>query len=371
MDASTIFLFYLLIIPIISSTTSADCPVSSCGQRFIINIRFPFRLIDRQSQNCGSPGFDLRCVFPSMALIDLPRSGDFGVRSIDYRSQSIQIYDPLNCLPARLSELDLSNSPFSAPYMKEYTLLRCPSGANLEGFTPISCLSNSSSSVIVIDLESSVKSMTSNRTGCWVDGFARVPMVDQPDQDIVTSQLDEDITLTWGTPDCKRCEADGVSCGFANKSTLLTKCFVNSDRKGASIIRMIVFAMAIPAITASIVIACCMCMKDRRGELTRNRRITNDTNVNEEATAPPRINGLDQEAIESYTKVVLGESKRLPGHDDAVCPICLSEYDVKETVRCIPECLHCFHAECIDEWLKMNGTCPICRNSPSPICLEA
>nr|GEX05128.1 putative RING-H2 finger protein ATL21A [Tanacetum cinerariifolium] len=335
MDASTIFMFYILII---SSKTSADCPVSNCGQRFIINIRFPFRLIDRQSQNCGSPGFDLRCVFPSMALIDLPRSGDFGVRSIDYRSQSMQIYDPLNCLPARLSELDLSNSPFSAPYMKEYTLLRCPSGANLEGFTPISCLSNSSSSVTAIGLESSVKSMTSNRTGCRVDGFARVPMVDQPDQDIVTSQLAEDITLTWGTPDCKR---------------------------------MIAFAMAIPAMTASIVIACCMCMKDRRGELASNRRITNNPNVNEEVTAPPRINGLDQGTIESYTKFVLGESKRLPGHDDAVCPICLSEYDVKETVRCIPECLHCFHAECIDEWLKMNGTCPICRNSPSPICVEA
>ncbi|PWA35195.1 RING/U-box superfamily protein [Artemisia annua] len=371
MDAYTIFMFYVLIVPIISSTTTADCPVSNCGQRFKINIRFPFRLIDRQSQDCGSPGFDLRCVFPSMALIDLPRSGDFGVRSIDYRSQSMQIYDPLNCLPARLLTLDLLNSPFTASTFKEYTLLRCPSGTSLEKFTPIRCLSNSSSSVIAIGLESDVKSMTSNQTGCHVDGFVRVPMVDQPDQDAVTSQLDEDITLTWGTPDCKKCEADGVSCGFANESTQLTKCFVHRDPKGASIFRMIAFAMTIPAMTASIVIACCLCMKDRRGELPSNRRITNDTNVHEEATAPPRIDGLDQGTIESYKKVVLGESKRLPGHDDAVCPICLSDYDAKETVRCIPECLHCFHAECIDEWLKMNGTCPICRNSPSPIIVEA
>jgi hypothetical protein len=33
-------------------------------------------------------------------------------------------------------------------------------------------------------------------------------------------------------------------------------------------------------------------------------------------------------------------------------------------LRSIPECNHYFHAACIDEWLKMNGTCPICRNSP-------
>jgi hypothetical protein len=125
----------------------------------------------------------------------------------------------------------LGSSPrlsFTASHFKEYTLLRCPSGTSLEEFTPIRCLSNSSSSVIAIGLESAVKSMTSNQTGCHVDGFVRVPMVDQPDQDVVTSQLDQDITLTWGTPDCKKCEADGVSCGFADKSTQLTKCFVHS-----------------------------------------------------------------------------------------------------------------------------------------------
>ncbi|KAG5150090.1 hypothetical protein JHK82_016971 [Glycine max] len=66
-------------------------------------------------------------------------------------------------------------------------------------------------------------------------------------------------------------------------------------------------------------------------------------------------------------KIVIGESKRLSRpSDQGPCAICLSEYLPKETIRCVPECRHCFHAECIDEWLKMSATCPLCRNSPVP-----
>ncbi|PIN09209.1 hypothetical protein CDL12_18215 [Handroanthus impetiginosus] len=74
--------------------------------------------------------------------------------------------------------------------------------------------------------------------------------------------------------------------------------------------------------------------------------------------------GLDRPTIESYPTTVLGESRRLPNPSDGTCPICLSDYQPKETLRSIPECNHYFHADCIDEWLKLNGTCPLCRNSP-------
>lgn len=82
------------------------------------------------------------------------------------------------------------------------------------------------------------------------------------------------------------------------------------------------------------------------------------------APQPTVVAGLDDPTIESYPKIVLGESRRLPKPDDNACPICLSEYKPKETLKTIPECMHCFHAECIDEWLRLNASCPICRNSP-------
>lgn len=79
---------------------------------------------------------------------------------------------------------------------------------------------------------------------------------------------------------------------------------------------------------------------------------------------PIVFTGLDGPTIESYPKTILGESRRLPKPDDNICPICLAEYQPKETLRTIPECLHCFHADCIDEWLRLNASCPVCRNSP-------
>ncbi|XP_060216939.1 putative RING-H2 finger protein ATL69 [Lycium barbarum] len=77
--------------------------------------------------------------------------------------------------------------------------------------------------------------------------------------------------------------------------------------------------------------------------------------------------GLDRPVIESFPKVVLGESKRLPSpiSDSSTCAICLCEYCAKDSVRCIPECHHCFHVHCVDEWLRKSGTCPICRSSPA------
>ncbi|KAE8679536.1 RING-H2 finger protein ATL68 [Hibiscus syriacus] len=54
--------------------------------------------------------------------------------------------------------------------------------------------------------------------------------------------------------------------------------------------------------------------------------------------------GLDQAVINSYPKFQFNS----------------------ETLRMMPECRHYFHAPCLDAWLKLNGSCPVCRNSPLP-----
>ncbi|KAK9765946.1 hypothetical protein K7432_005324 [Basidiobolus ranarum] len=46
--------------------------------------------------------------------------------------------------------------------------------------------------------------------------------------------------------------------------------------------------------------------------------------------------------------------------EDATCCICLEEYEDGENLREM-RCLHYFHVTCIDEWLKLNRTCPLCK----------
>ncbi|OMJ28787.1 RING finger protein 44 [Smittium culicis] len=47
--------------------------------------------------------------------------------------------------------------------------------------------------------------------------------------------------------------------------------------------------------------------------------------------------------------------------DDACCSICLGDYEQDSVLR-LMVCGHHFHKECLDEWLKINRICPLCKN---------
>ncbi|EYU19847.1 hypothetical protein MIMGU_mgv1a015778mg [Erythranthe guttata] len=51
----------------------------------------------------------------------------------------------------------------------------------------------------------------------------------------------------------------------------------------------------------------------------------------------------------------------------SACSICLADYKGADLVRLIPSCGHLFHRDCIDPWLSLHPTCPVCRSSPLPI----
>ncbi|KAI3467335.1 hypothetical protein Pfo_023998 [Paulownia fortunei] len=47
-------------------------------------------------------------------------------------------------------------------------------------------------------------------------------------------------------------------------------------------------------------------------------------------------------------------------NDDEQCVICLEEWEAGEKAKEMP-CKHRFHGECIEKWLKIHGSCPVCR----------
>ncbi|XP_039011452.1 E3 ubiquitin-protein ligase At1g12760-like isoform X2 [Hibiscus syriacus] len=52
--------------------------------------------------------------------------------------------------------------------------------------------------------------------------------------------------------------------------------------------------------------------------------------------------------------------ERVLSEDDAECCICLSAYDDDVELRELP-CGHHFHCACVDKWLHINATCPLCK----------
>lgn len=77
--------------------------------------------------------------------------------------------------------------------------------------------------------------------------------------------------------------------------------------------------------------------------------------------------GLDEATILSYPKLLYSEAK-LQNKDSTstCCSICLADYKSTDMLRLLPDCRHLFHLKCVDPWLRLHPTCPVCRTSPLP-----
>ncbi|KHG16467.1 hypothetical protein F383_05962 [Gossypium arboreum] len=64
------------------------------------------------------------------------------------------------------------------------------------------------------------------------------------------------------------------------------------------------------------------------------------------------------------------EKERIISGEDAVCCICLAKYTNNEELRELP-CSHFMHKECVDKWLKINASCPLCKNDIGENVLDA
>ncbi|KAL5746528.1 hypothetical protein ACOSP7_027674 [Xanthoceras sorbifolium] len=347
----------------VAATINKTCISAACGRGEPV-IRFPFRLNNRQPQSCGYPGFTLSCDSTDQTVLELP-SGKFIVQGIDYSTQELWIndYDPNNCLPKKILSLNLSGSPFTASYSQQFTFFNCSFDYYRYNLNPVACLSGQNYTVLATSSVRVFNFLLSS--SCNIFASVQVP-VDWPFyQPIMSSDLGDDLRLTWGKPRCAKCEKRGAHCGFKSNSSLEIGCSYGHQPgipKSARIAVMV--GAGVPALLCSVGLLCVVCGKLKSSCVRNNRPLPeyNSTITPHEPTLT--AGGLDMVTIESYPKIVLGESRRLPKPDDNTCPICLCEYKPKETLKTIPECLHCFHADCVDEWLRLNASCPVCRNSP-------
>ncbi|PIN16243.1 hypothetical protein CDL12_11120 [Handroanthus impetiginosus] len=75
-----------------------------------------------------------------------------------------------------------------------------------------------------------------------------------------------------------------------------------------------------------------------------------------------QINGLEPVIVAAIPTMKFNR-EAFSSMEDAICTICLAEYQEKEVLRIMPKCGHSFHLSCIDVWLRRQSTCPVCRLS--------
>ncbi|KAL0379400.1 UNVERIFIED_CONTAM: putative RING-H2 finger protein ATL21A [Sesamum angustifolium] len=193
------FLLFLLISAINRKISGQTV---TCGNNTFF-IQYPFRLL-QEDQNSHhkhrghSDQFILKCNSQGLAVLNLPFSGDFYVRDINYFRQKIQLYDPGHCLPGRLMNFSLSFSPFVAVTYQNCTFISCPPESP-HNSTVISCLSNSTASVLATSLMSKTEEILELK-GCNVIVTLQIP-VSSPDQ-YEYNGFDDDLLLAWDAPSC-------------------------------------------------------------------------------------------------------------------------------------------------------------------------
>ncbi|KAL5722499.1 hypothetical protein ACHQM5_006014 [Ranunculus cassubicifolius] len=303
------------------------------------------------------PGFSMSCTEANRAVIQLGSWGEFLVRDVNYVNQEVEIYDQHNCLPKRLLNLDLSSTPFRGAHYENFTFYNCSSEFSSNVSMPISCLGTLNHTIFATSNASAMESFST----CDVIASVMIPS---------RSRYRTDINhLVWDTPHCKACvgELHG-HCGFKKKGSLELECFVflppkqgfPKSAKFAYIIGIFICSIfGVPILVCFILIAWCLFETIRIYDSNNSNRVEHVETTSLIITTV----GLDESVIQSYPETVLGESIMLANPDDYTCSICLSDYQAKETLKIIPDCKHCFHSTCIDEWLRQNVTCPICRNT--------
>ena len=71
------------------------------------------------------------------------------------------------------------------------------------------------------------------------------------------------------------------------------------------------------------------------------------------------INELNTNLINVYKEI-----DYLSEEENDICSICLEKYFDEENLKKVVSlnCDHLFHKECIDNWIKINKNCPMCKS---------
>ncbi|XP_047323204.1 E3 ubiquitin-protein ligase MPSR1-like [Impatiens glandulifera] len=86
------------------------------------------------------------------------------------------------------------------------------------------------------------------------------------------------------------------------------------------------------------------------GTFSRIDSLFRDLLVNKQGQPP-----ASKSSIDAMLSVEICEEDRENG-----CMICLDDWEVGMKVKEMP-CKHKFHGECIEKWLGIHGSCPVCR----------
>ncbi|KAL3649584.1 hypothetical protein CASFOL_005987 [Castilleja foliolosa] len=335
MAIENLFILFSLSLSLLAHAHNNPCPNSYCDKN-PQSVQFPFWIQGQQPDNCGLPGFNLTCNAQKRSpVLKITNSGQFYVKSIYYSIRRVTLIDPDNCLPARLLNLNLSNTPFIAASYENYTFFSCPKG-QFYSDSVISCLSNATKDVMAVSYNDDYVGL--------VPMCKRIAVLQVPTSSFFRVGFPIELELTWDVSTCKRCGPE-KGAGSANGRPVLHVALT-----------LVMLSVVIPVLIIGI--SCCVCITRRQNPHDQTdepgRAFARSTSSDTVTAAR-----LDTTTIETYRMTTNCQNEgRLK---DLACSICLTDYILTDAIMIMHECQHCFHADCITKWLNVSSKCPNCR----------
>jgi hypothetical protein len=117
-----------------------------------------------------------------------------------------------------------------------------------------------------------------------------------------------------------------------------------------------------------ILILCVACIKKRgddeeeEEDIRRQFENESESEYQEESEEEEDPITLNEEDYDKYFPIVNMEKKKVVEKlKDEICSICIDNIINNEKVRKIRFCTHYFHSGCLQDWIKVNETCPNCK----------
>jgi len=100
-----------------------------------------------------------------------------------------------------------------------------------------------------------------------------------------------------------------------------------------------------------------------RAQEERDIRLAQALSLQASMNEPPRVRAADPFLVEALPlcRVAAEDLAQMP-EEHRSCAICLEEFRNGDQQRTLP-CFHRFHKACVDQWLRQDNTCPLCKHS--------
>ncbi len=65
----------------------------------------------------------------------------------------------------------------------------------------------------------------------------------------------------------------------------------------------------------------------------------------------------------SFQRLDILPIKAIENHIEKECSICQTNFCLGEKITILTDCDHCFHYNCLKQWVKNKVNCPLCRKT--------